>query len=155
MAPPIFGALKLPLGQPINVKWLGAHKTYRGFYAGYLGALGVLYLQQYFEATGGFHGYGLFDYGSVNIWFYAFLFGFGAIFGDAVKSFFKRLIGKKEGSVWFPFDQLDFVVMVVIFTYPFVPLDQQNILVLLILTPLLHFLTNVAAYLLGLKEVWW
>src|SRR5688572_6810829 len=36
--------------------------------------------------------------------------GFAALAGDAVKSYFKRRLGKEGGAPWVPFDQLDFVV---------------------------------------------
>ncbi len=151
MCPVFAKKLKLPFAKPINPKHFGENKTYRGFYVGYLGALLVLYLQTQID----FAEYSLIDYSKINIYFYAFLFGFGAIFGDMIKSYFKRKKGKKPGSCWFPFDQLDFVIMSLVFIYPFYEISIEHILVLLILSPLLHFLSNLIAYFLKLKEVWW
>ena len=99
--------------------------------------------------------YSLLNYSEINIYLYAFLFGFAAIFGDMTKSFFKRKVGIKPGGMWFPFDQLDFIIMVLIFLSPFYTLPWQNILILLILTPPLHFVTNLTAYFIGMKRVWW
>lgn len=153
---PIFAmALKMPLGKPINESLFGAHKSWRGFYAGYLGALGVLFLQEYWQTIGGFEQYRLLDYAKINLFLYAFLFGIGALTGDAVKSYFKRKFNKKPGSPWFPFDQLDFVIGGLLFVYPFFQLPAINIITLLLVSPLLHFLTNISGYLLGLKKVWW
>ncbi len=153
---PIFAmALRLPLAKPINEKLFGAHKTWRGFYAGFAGALLVLSLQKYWQQQDVLSDYTLLDYSQINLFLYAFLFGIGALTGDLAKSFFKRRANKKSGAPWFPFDQLDFVAGALILTYPFYQLPLANIGVLLVATPLLHFLTNCAGYALGLKKVWW
>lgn len=183
MFPVILGALKFPFGQPISEKHLGSHKTWRGFYAGYLGALLVLALQKHFTAIVVFPGDNfsssvslpgedfsslfqpLLDYAHLNIFLYAIPFGLGAIAGDAIKSFFKRRLNRKPGAPFFPFDQLDFVIGALLSLIPFYIFDSQSfftspfqlsiLLTLLILTPLLHLLTNLLAYALGLKKVWW
>lgn len=155
MCPVFAGALKLPLGKPINDHLFGANKTWRGFYSGYLGALGVLFLQKYWQESGILENYRLLDYAEINLFFYAFLFGIGAITGDLIKSYFKRRLDIKPGSPWFPFDQLDLVVGALVFLVPFYQLGWPHILVLIIVTPLFHFLSNLAGYLLGLKKVWW
>ncbi len=181
MFPVILGALKFPFGQPISERLFGSHKTWRGFYAGYLGALIVLAVQRHlaileflpgedFALTADFSAANgllqpLLDYAHLNIFIYAIPFGLGAIAGDAIKSFFKRRLNRKPGSAFFPFDQLDFVIGALISLLPFYLLDSQSfhaspfglgtLLTLLILTPLLHLLTNVTAYALGLKKVWW
>jgi CDP-2,3-bis-(O-geranylgeranyl)-sn-glycerol synthase len=155
MCPVIFGKLKLPLGYPIHAKLFGDHKTYRGLYAAYVGAFLVLLLQLYLAKNNIFSDYTLLDYEKINIFFYAFLMGIGAIMGDLIKSFFKRRLNKKPGSPWVPFDQLDFIIGALIFLTPVYILPWQNILALLILTPLLHFLVNAFAYIIGMKKVWW
>lgn len=155
MCPVIFGKLKFPFGISINEKLFGKNKTYRGFYTGYIGALLILILQTHLHKSGIFTDYSLLNYQEINIFLYAFLFGFGAITGDLVKSFFKRRIGIKPGQPWFPFDQLDLVLGAYIFCLPVYIFPWQNLLTLLLITPLLHFLTNVTAYFLGIKKVWW
>lgn len=155
MCPVIAGKLKLPLGQPISNHFLGSHKTWRGFYAGYLGALVVLAAQLFMQKEGVLAAYTLLDYQNINLFGYAFLFGVGAIAGDALKSFCKRRMGIKPGAPWFPFDQLDFVVVALLFLWPFFQLSWSHILVLLIATPILHLLVNILAYKVGLKKVWW
>ncbi len=153
---PVFGKnLRLPGGQAISTKLLGSHKTWRGFYLGYCGALLVLYLQSLGQNLEVFQKISLLEYQELNLWLYAFFFGIGALFGDACKSFFKRRLKIKSGQPWFPFDQLDFIFGALLFLWPFYQPGWQVIVTLIILTPLLHFLTNFTAYKLGLKEVWW
>lgn len=155
MFPVFFGKLNLPGGIPISEHWLGAHKTWRGFYGAYLGALLALCLQRVLYVKGVWANLPLLNYEEINIWLFAFLFGVGALTGDAVKSFFKRRLNKKPGSPWFPFDQIDLVLGAILFVYPFYQLPVVYISILLIITPLLHFIANVIGYLLKLKEVWW
>jgi hypothetical protein len=45
-------------------------------------------------------------------------FGFGAVAGDAAKSFFKRRLAIAPGSPWIPFDQLDFAVGALVLVGP-------------------------------------
>lgn len=153
--PVLAAKLKLPFGKAISPKLFGENKTYRGFYVGYLGAFIMLLLQEHLQSEGIFNNFRLIDYSSINVFLYSFLFGVGAISGDLLKSFFKRRLNKKPGSPWVPFDQLDFIVGALIFLSPFYQLVWQGVVVLLIVTPILHLLTNVTAYYLGLKKVWW
>lgn len=160
ICPVIFEKLHFPLGAPINEKLFGSHKTWRGFYAGYIGALAVLLLQSYFYKNGiatdpASPILPMLDYSEINIFLYAALFGIGALAGDLIKSFFKRKMGIAPGGSWFPFDQLDFIFGVLIFLSPFFIPSWQNIAAIVIITPLLHFLANLFAYTLKLKKVWW
>jgi len=155
MSPVLAAKLHLPFDVPINKKHLGDHKTWRGVYSAYICALASLALQWYLQKTGTFSAYNLLDYEKINLFLYAFLFGVGAITGDTVKSFFKRKLGRSPGSSWFPFDQLDFIAGALLFLLPFFIVSWQTALVLIIATPLLHFLANLFAYLLRFKKVWW
>lgn len=155
MMPIIAEKLRLPFGNPISKKHFGSHKTYRGFYTGYIGALLCLFIQYYLQKSGYLNEYTILDYQNMNLFLYAFLFGIGALTGDLVKSYFKRKIGKKEGDCWFPFDQLDLILGASLFLWPFKIMSPEVFLTIVIVTPLLHFLTNVTAYFLGIKKVWW
>ncbi|MCX6735606.1 MAG: CDP-archaeol synthase [Candidatus Parcubacteria bacterium] len=157
MAPVVADACKLPFNQPISSRLFGEHKTYRGFIVGYFSAFLVLYIQYilFIQNNAVFSEISLLNYQNISIFLYAFIFGIGALTGDLIKSFFKRRIGKKPGSSWFPFDQIDFVVGVIIFSFFFYQIDGKIILVLLVVTPVLHLLINIFAFLLGLKKVWW
>ena len=42
---------------------------------------------------------------------------FGALLGDIIESFFKRRIGRNRGDDWIPFDQIDFILGVLFFSF--------------------------------------
>ncbi|MCC6643870.1 CDP-archaeol synthase [Candidatus Peregrinibacteria bacterium] len=90
--------------------------------------------------------------------------GFGALLGDLVKSFFKRRMNIGSGKPWPIFDQLDFIVGAWLFwmaTIVIFKLEIPAVVFLpvlgwsLLITLPIHFLSNVLAYLMGLKKVWW
>ncbi len=86
---------------------------------------------------------------------------FGALLGDLVKSFFKRRAGFERGAQLPLIDQLDFVAGAWILTYIFDPQWFLNnftfwiVVTVLILTPLLHRLTNIIGYYIKLKKEPW
>lgn len=84
-----------------------------------------------------------------------FLLGFGAVLGDLVESFFKRRIKLKQGASLPLLDQLDFVFGALILSRPILKLNIQEILIIILITPILHFSTNYIGYKLKLKEVPW
>jgi CDP-2,3-bis-(O-geranylgeranyl)-sn-glycerol synthase len=134
---------------------LGDHKTWRGLIAGIVVGMIVVMLQAGVLSYELFESLSILDYQNYNLFVLGVLFGGGALVGDAVKSFFKRQIGKKSGEQWIGFDQLDFVVGGLFFVgLVYVP-QAEIVLILLVITPLLHWVTNVVGYTLGLKEVPW
>ncbi len=155
MCPVIAGKLNLPLGKPISTKKFGSHKTWRGFYSGYIGAFTVLVIQYMLHQQGNFLEYSLIEYSELNIFLYALLFSLGAVAGDIVKSFFKRKVKIKAGAPWIPFDQIDLIIGSYIFLFPVFIMPWQTLLTLLVITPFLHFLANLLAYAFRLKKVWW
>jgi CDP-2,3-bis-(O-geranylgeranyl)-sn-glycerol synthase len=155
MAPIFAKSLSLPLAKPINAVLFGSHKTWRGLYAAYLGALLVLIAQKFLWQISWFRNNSVLDYQQINIFLFAIPFGLGAIIGDLMKSFFKRRINKQPGAPWFPFDQIDFVVGALFFLSPLFFPGWAVVTCLIVLTPVFHFLANVIGYWLGLKEVWW
>ena len=155
MMPVIAGKLKLPFGKPINIKLFGSHKTWRGFYSAYLGALITVILQFSLYQHGIFKEVVVLNFPAPLIPLYAFLFGIGAITGDLIKSFFKRRIGIKAGRPFFPFDQIDLILGASFFLMFFTKIPAKIFITALLVTPLLHLLTNVIAYKLKLKKVWW
>ncbi|MFB6255110.1 MAG: CDP-2,3-bis-(O-geranylgeranyl)-sn-glycerol synthase [Halobacteriaceae archaeon] len=82
----------------------------------------------------------------------------GAMLGDIVASFIKRLLGKDRGESFLLIDQLDFVIGSLLFTGIIVPnwfgkiFTFEILLTVVIITPLLHLSTNLIAYLLNLKQ---
>ncbi len=83
---------------------------------------------------------------------------FGALLGDIIESFFKRRVGKDRGEDWIPFDQIDFILGVLLFSFLVSSLLHltgllsfnwfienftiYHVGVLLILTPFLHLFAN-------------
>ncbi len=152
---PIIKKWKQPIdfGVEINGKrLLGDGKTFRGLILGTL--------------TGTTIGYILFSnvnsdisiVSSLNdqeLLLLSFLLSFGALIGDITKSLAKRRLNIKRGKPWVPFDQIDFIIGGILFgSIAYFPGWMISI-TLILLTPLLHFLSNVIAYKLGLKNVWW
>jgi CDP-2,3-bis-(O-geranylgeranyl)-sn-glycerol synthase len=80
----------------------------------------------------------------------------GTHFGDLLGSFIKRRIGHKEGARTFILDQYTFLIFALLFAYPFGNLpDIYGIIFLVILTGVLHPLTNLGAHRLKIKKVPW
>jgi len=69
-------------------------------------------------------------------------------------SFVKRRLGLAWGSPFPPFDQLDFLVGGLFGLY-LNGYQIDNLLIILPLTFFLHLSSNMLAYKLGLKDVWW
>ncbi|MFB6090262.1 MAG: CDP-2,3-bis-(O-geranylgeranyl)-sn-glycerol synthase [Halobellus sp.] len=88
----------------------------------------------------------------------AFGLAFGAMLGDVTASFLKRRTGRERGAAFPVVDQLDFVVGALACTAAvdlawFLDTFSLAVVgVVVVLTPVLHVVTNVIAYLLGLKD---
>ncbi len=153
-----FKELKVPLDLNTRLnkhRIFGKNKTFRGLFFGII--LGVItafgqYLLYNFDF---FRLISLIDYS--NWLLIGFLFGSGAIFGDLVKSFFKRRFDIKPGKPFIPWDQLDFVIGSLVFIYPvsrlWLPFDK--ILAILILSFVLHIIVNHVAYYLKIRKEKW
>lgn len=131
-------------GKPI----LGSHKTLRGFFSGLLVGTLVGFLQTLLSQ------HLLLQYDTQ--FQYSVLLGFvislGALIGDLVESFIKRRLDLPPGSSLPIGDQLDFIVGALIFSLPVSPPSLLTILIILVITPPIHFLTNLSASLLGIKR---
>ncbi len=139
-----FGKIFLD-GKPI----FGSHKTLRGFFSGLVVGTFVGFLQTLiFQHI-------LFQY---NAQFrYTVLLGLtlslGALVGDLVESFIKRRLDILPGNSFPIADQLDFVAGALLFSLPVSPLPSlPTILIILVVTPFIHLLTNLFANLLGIKK---
>ncbi len=80
------------------------------------------------------------------------LLGFGALFGDALKSFVKRQLDIAPGRPWQPFDQIDIVVGVLLFTQWWWPLSLAQIIVAFTLVGLLSYTTSFVGVQLKIKK---
>ncbi|HEY9247088.1 MAG TPA: CDP-2,3-bis-(O-geranylgeranyl)-sn-glycerol synthase, partial [Candidatus Methanoperedens sp.] len=90
-----------------------------------------------------------------------FTISFGSLLGDLIKSFFKRRLGFPRGKELILVDQLDFVVGAWVLTYLVDPewfieyFTPQIIIIVLILTPIFHRITNIFGYHIKLKKEPW
>ena len=84
-----------------------------------------------------------------------FLMAFGALLGDLVGSFIKRRIGLQSGEPAPIMDQLDFVVGALVLSLLVVKISWEFFIIVAILTLILHLGSNMIAYLLGIKDVWY
>ena len=157
-------------GTPIDFgkKWkdgkriLGDGKTWRGLIVGTLigmiGGFGLSIAAKYI-ATTEFEFVGVSDfYGFPLMIPVVFSICFGALLGDIIESFFKRRIGRERGENWIPFDQIDFILGVLFFSFlmagflQIIGVSSDNwffenftithIVFLLIVTPFFHLFAN-------------
>ncbi|MDQ5884847.1 MAG: CDP-2,3-bis-(O-geranylgeranyl)-sn-glycerol synthase, partial [Patescibacteria group bacterium] len=78
--------------------------------------------------------------------------GIGALFGDAIESFFKRQRGIKPGDGWFPFDQTDYIIGGALATMPFIKLSILQYFILIIIWLIIHLIASFIGFKLHLKE---
>ncbi len=91
------------------------------------------------------------------------LASYGAVVGDLIGSFLKRRFDIKSGAPFWIVDQLDFVLVALLFvSIPgiispnlFLLPDIFIITFLIILTPAVSIIANTVAYVVGLKNVPW
>lgn len=118
-------------GKPL----LGKNKTIRGCLAGIMMGTIVGVIQ------GNFIG--------------GFLQATGAILGDLISSFLKRRYDYKPGSSMPIVDQLDFITLAVILSYPFQATNLVSVAIIMIITVPIHYGSNYVAWLLKLKKNPW
>ena len=134
---PIDSGRTLSDGQRI----LGDHKTIRGFASGLVvgGIVGVfesLLLAQ-------------------NLLMIAILASLGALLGDLAGAFAKRRLRIKPGRPLPVLDQLDFAIGAIMMLAIVSNVSLGTILIVILVTPPIHLLTNVGAFALGLKSTYW
>jgi CDP-2,3-bis-(O-geranylgeranyl)-sn-glycerol synthase len=155
---PIVSRLNAPLDFGLHIggeRILGTHKTWRGLMTGVLVAALVFWLQQRAvqENTA--------IYSLVNAnWIYTFLplwllgplLGFGALAGDAAKSFFKRRNRIPAGKSWFPYDQVDYIIGAALFSALVIVPPLAVYEAALLLWGSVHVISTYVGYWLGLKD---
>ena len=85
----------------------------------------------------------------------AFLLSLGALTGDVVGSFIKRRVNIKSGDPSPFLDQLGFIIMALIFAYPLMVPSPIFVVILILTTLGIHWLSNALGYFLGLKKNPW
>lgn len=156
MAPVLFrwiNFLNYPIdfNKQLNKKPIfGKNKTFRGLFFGIVLAILVVYIQKILYA----HtvNISLIDYSVLNPLLLGFLLGFGALFGDSIKSFFKRRLNINPGKSWIPLDQIDWIIGSIIFVIFYVKLSLMQVLVSIVLFGLLHPVINLIGYLIKIKK---
>ncbi|MFH1510196.1 MAG: CDP-archaeol synthase [Candidatus Woesearchaeota archaeon] len=134
-------------GKPI----LGKNKTFRGFVFGTMFAVLTCFVQylvnsEYLTPSGVDYSYWL---------LLGFLLGFGALFGDAVKSFFKRRVGIPPGKPFIPFDQLDYSLGALLFvSMVYLPIWQLS-LAAVVSSFFLHIIAVKFAFCSGIRKERW
>ncbi len=151
-----FKKLNYPLDfkkQLFKKRILGDHKTFRGLIFGIIFAIIIVLIQEYlFKNYNYFKELSLINYSTNYSIIVGFLMGFGALFGDIIKSFFKRQAGIKPGDVFMPFDQIDWIVGAVVFIMPIYLISLKDFFILLILYFIIHLITRGIGYLIGLTK---
>ncbi len=79
----------------------------------------------------------------------------GAILGDLISSFMKRRSDYTPGSSMPIVDQLDFITLAVIMSYPFQATNLVSVLIIMVITVPIHYATNYVAWILKLKKNPW
>ena len=135
----------------------GDGKTVRGFFSGVLGGLLTGVIQYGVENVFGFSVFSTLPFFSFLL--LCLLLSFGALTGDLFGSFVKRRAGFERGRSFPVLDQLGFLLFAFLFAsiHPaFGTLYTPDVILTgIIITPVLHVVTNIIAYKLGLKEVPW
>ncbi len=147
------GGMPLDMGAKLSDgnRLFGDGKTVRGFVAGTLagtvagGAVALAYPLPFFA--------------SPSVQFAgAFVLAFGTLAGDALGSFIKRRAGVGWGRP-FILDTIMFLIVSLVLVYPLVVASELyqplNVAFFVVLTLILHPLTNMLANRAGLKNVPW
>jgi len=136
------GGLQMDFGRNfIDGKPLfGAHKTFRGFFSGLFTGTFIGIVQS-----------NLIIFQPPHV-LQGFVLSLGALTGDLAHSFVKRRLNLPPGASFPVADQLDFVVGALFFSLFISPPSPLIALIVLIVTPPIHLLTNFIAYHLNVKK---
>ena len=149
---PVIGRNWLPtLNAPVSKELFGAHKTWQGLILGTAGGILTAGIQHFLVPFLPWLSVAPYDR-----WFeLGLLLGIGAVLGDLIKSYFKRIVGIYPGMSWMPFDQLDFVFggLLLCSALYFPGWFSAGIIVLL--SFFLHIAVNHLGYYLGLRRSPW
>ena len=138
---------------------LGDGKTWRGLICGVIAGTFTGYVQQIIYYDANFFLGTFIHSNNLNLFpmtiKLAFIISLGALIGDMVASFGKRLIGLPSGYPAPLLDQLDYIFGAFFFAWTLVPVDLDKFAIVVIITIPLHLVSNLVAYALKLKKVPW
>jgi CDP-2,3-bis-(O-geranylgeranyl)-sn-glycerol synthase len=145
-------------------RYLGDGKTWRGFFGGTFVGVLIGLAQNWIALQLPENGYVVpfardYPYATYVI----ALLCFGSMTGDAIGSYIKRRMKIPRGGKANIMDPLGFVLMAWLFVgigstmwfYDYMLKDIVPIITMLVLTPLIHRLTNILGYKMGKKKVPW
>ena len=136
---------------------LGDGKTFRGTFAGTVCGVFAGLMQNQIAPFLGLPTFG----DGYEQFFILLALSFGAMLGDIVAAFFKRRMGLNRGAPLFVIDQLDFVmgawlcVLLIAPNWFSIHFNSTIILIVLIITPILHRITNIIGFKMGAKREPW
>ena len=84
-----------------------------------------------------------------------FLLGFGAMAGDSVGSFIKRRLNIRRGRPAPLLDQLDFIIGALLISSLVITVKFEWFVMLIVLTPIIHWVACAIGYLLKVKKEPW
>jgi CDP-2,3-bis-(O-geranylgeranyl)-sn-glycerol synthase len=150
-----WGVLK-SLDRPIDrgrswrgYRLFGDHKTFRGYFAGWIAALIVVLIQ---SAVGFFTDANPVDLSTISPLAWGTVLSLGALGGDTIKSFFKRRIEIQPGKAWVPFDQIDYVIGALLASTLLITLPAKYYLIAFLLGATLHPISTIIGWFMRLKE---
>lgn len=142
MTPPLVVKLLSDWDSPLdfglkfkNIRIFGDHKTIRGLVIGTLVSQ-LIYL--------------LFSPDLDASPFFGAYLGGGVLLADAVKSFFKRRFRIPPGNSWFPWDQIDWIIGIIVVCFQ--KLNLLEIFFLLTVGVILHLLVKALGYIFKLNK---
>jgi CDP-2,3-bis-(O-geranylgeranyl)-sn-glycerol synthase len=146
------GRTPLDLGKNMkdNRRVFGDGKTFQGLFAAlFFGTVAGYMIGTFVQGT---------EFAIGNIEFYTllgFIMSLGAMVGDITASFIKRRRGIKRGHPVIGLDQLDFLIVAMIFGSVMYFPGWPEVILLLIVTPIIHLFLNYLGYKLRCKSVPW
>jgi len=138
-----------------NIPIAGKNKTYRGLFAAIFLSTVVVLIQKFSYSYPDIQSISLIDYSKINWILWGLLMGTGAMFGDFVKSVFKRRIGKNPGESWKPMDQIDFLGGALFLCSPLYLPPLDIILGIFIFLPVLKISLDRVGYHLKIHDAKW
>ncbi|MBL7206371.1 MAG: CDP-2,3-bis-(O-geranylgeranyl)-sn-glycerol synthase [Candidatus Aenigmarchaeota archaeon] len=81
--------------------------------------------------------------------------GFGAMFGDLIGSFLKRRFGLGRGRPAPLLDQEDFLLGALLFASFVITLEISWVILLVVITPIVHWIASIIGYVLRIKREPW